>query len=91
MSWIGAWLIAALTIPMGILLPADLAILIFPLLIGPLACLIDYYSAASTSPSTSVHSFPFEAEAEAAIGSRRGPRTHGRRRLDHVRAVGRGP
>jgi len=42
LSWIGAWLIAALTIPMGILLPADLALLILPLLIGPLACLIDY-------------------------------------------------
>jgi hypothetical protein len=25
LSWIGAWLIAALVIPMGILLPADLA------------------------------------------------------------------
>ncbi len=42
LSWLGAWLIAALAIPLGILLPADLAILILPLLIVPLACLVDF-------------------------------------------------
>jgi hypothetical protein len=42
LSWIGAWLIAGLAIPMGILLPADLAIWILPLPIAPLACLIDF-------------------------------------------------
>jgi len=42
LSWIGAWLVAALAIPMGILLPADLAIWILPLPIVPLACLVDF-------------------------------------------------
>jgi hypothetical protein len=41
LSWIGAWLIGALAIPAGMLLPADLAIMILPLLIAPLALLVD--------------------------------------------------
>jgi hypothetical protein len=56
-SWIGAWLIAALAIPMGILLPADLAIWILPVLIVPLACLVDFCAGQKGFPPTPLDGF----------------------------------
>jgi Bleomycin resistance protein-like N-terminal len=56
-SWIGAWLIAALAIPMGILLPADLAIWILPVLIVPLACLVDFCAGPEGLPTHALGRF----------------------------------